>query len=85
MLRPLNGLRRSARNGQLPGQSLAGEFNKRLSCSGAKLPKRGVGDTSNVLLHGFRRPQPAIFSTGFVQRSSAAAESQVGMWIPLVT
>ena len=65
MLRPLNRLGRRAGGGQLPGQSFAGVFNKRLAGGDAKLPEPGVGDAANVLLQGFRRPQPAVFSTGF--------------------
>ena len=65
MFRPVNRLGRRAGGGQLPGQSFAGVFNKRLAGGGAKLPERGVGDAANVLLQGFRRPQPAVLSTGF--------------------
>ena len=48
----------------MPGQSLASVFNKRLAGGGAKLPKASVGDAANVLLQGFRRALPAVFSTG---------------------
>ena len=65
MLRLVNRLGRRAGGGQLPGQSFAGVFNKRLAGGGAKLPEPGVGDAANVLLQGFRRPQPAVLSTGF--------------------
>src|SRR5208337_1410324 len=44
--------------------SLASVFNERLAGGGAELPELAVGDTANVLLQGFRRPQPAVFSTG---------------------
>ena len=65
MLRLVNRLGRRAGGGQLPGQSFAGICNKRLAGGDAKLPKAGVGDVANVLLQGFRRPQPAVLSTGF--------------------
>ena len=65
MLRAVNRLGRRAGGGQLPGQSFASVFDKRLAGGGAKLPEPGVGDAANVLLQGFRRPQPAILSTGF--------------------
>ncbi len=65
MLRLVNRLGRRAGGGQLPGQSFASVFNKRLAGGDAKLPEAGVGDAANVLLQGFRRPQPAVLSTGF--------------------
>ena len=49
----------------MPGQSFAGVFNQRLAGGDAKLPEPGVGEAANVLLQGFRRPQPAVLSTGF--------------------
>ena len=65
MFRLVNRLGRRAGGGQLSGQSFASVFNKRLAGGGAKLPEPGVGDAANVLLQVFRRPQPAVFSTGF--------------------
>ena len=65
MLRTFDRLGRRARSGQLPGQSFASVLNKRLAGGGAKLPELGVGDAANVLLQVFRRPQPAVLSTGF--------------------
>ena len=50
MLRLVHRLGRRAGGGQLPGQSLAGVFDKRLAGGGAKLPEPGVGDAANVLL-----------------------------------
>ena len=64
MPRLLNRLGRRAGGGVVPGQALASVFNQRLAGGDAKLPKAGVGDAANVLLQGFRRPQPAVFSTG---------------------
>ena len=65
MLRAINRLGRRAGYSQLPGQSFASVFNKRLAGGGAKLPETGVGNAANVLLQGLRRPQPAVLSTGF--------------------
>ena len=64
MLRPVNRLGRRAGGGQLPGQSFASVFNKRRAGGSAKLPEPGVGDAANVLLQGFRRPQPAVLAAG---------------------
>ena len=64
MLRTVDRLGRRAGRGQLPGQSLAGVFDQRAAGGGAKLPEPGVGDAANVLLQGFRRPQPAILAAG---------------------
>jgi hypothetical protein len=44
------------RSSQLPGQSFASVFNKRLAGRGTKLPELGVGDAANFLVEGFRRP-----------------------------
>ena len=57
-------LRRRAGDGKFPGQPFAGVFNERLAAGGAKLPEPGVGNTANVLLQRFRRPQPAVLSAG---------------------
>ena len=64
MLRSVNRLGRRAGGGKLPGQAFANVFNERLAGGGAKLPEPGIGDAANVLLQGFRRPQPAVLSTG---------------------
>ena len=86
MLRPVHRLGRRAGGGQLPGQSLAGVFDERLAGGGAKLPEPGVGDAANVLLQGVpSSPASAPLPQASVHRSSAAAESQVGIWTPLVT
>ena len=70
----------------MPGQSLAGVFNQRLAGRDPKLPEDIVGNAANVLRQGFRRaPSQRSLPHACVQRSSAGAESQVGMWTPLVT
>src|ERR1035441_3177687 len=63
MPRLLNCLGRRASGGVMPGQALASVVNQRLAGVCSKLPELGVRDAANVLLKGFRRPQPAIFST----------------------
>ena len=65
MFRHVNLFGRRARGSQLPGQSLASVFNKRLAGGEAKLPEFGIAEAANVLLQGFRRPQPAAFPTAF--------------------
>ena len=65
MLRPLNRLGRRAGGSQLPGQPLAGVFDKTLGWRRSKFPKAGVGDAADVVLQVFHRPQPAVFSAGF--------------------
>ena len=64
MPRLLDRLGRRAGGGIVPGQTFASVFNQRLAGGGAKLPKVVVGDAANILLQVFRRPQPAVFSTG---------------------
>jgi len=51
-------------------------------CEIARAGRRRLGECS---VQGLRRPQPGAFPHVPVQRSSASAESHVGMWTPLVT
>src|ERR1700736_4574178 len=64
MLRAAHRLGRCAGGGELPGQSLASVFHKRLAGGDPKLPEAGVGDAANVLFQGSRGPWPAVLSTG---------------------
>ena len=64
MFRTVNRLGGRTGGGKLHGDAMANVFNETLAGGGAKLPEVRVGNTANVLLQVFRRPQPAILSTG---------------------
>ncbi len=69
------------------GQPCTGVFDERFARGSAQLPKFGIGNGSGYLSPSFPSvPSHLSFPQAFVQSSSpAAAESQVGMWTPLVT
>src|SRR5450830_1398692 len=51
--------------GQLPGQAPTHVIHKRLSGGDAKLPEPSVGNSTHILRHDFRRPQPTILTACF--------------------
>ena len=85
MFRLVNRLGRRAGGGQLPGQSLTGIFTRDLlaamrNCQSVASETRRMSCSRVSVV-----PSQRSFPQASVQRSSAGAESQVGMWTPLVT
>ena len=86
MLRALNLLGRRAGDGQLPGIIARGRIRSSDVLAALRNCQSLASETRRMSCSRFSSvPSQRSFPQASVQSSSAAAESQVGMWTPLVT